>query len=136
MSDFDQAIIAEFRAHGGKVGGPFEGTSVLLLSTTGARTGEPRTTPVAYMRDGERYVIFASKAGAPENPGWYHNLLAHPIATIEVGTERFDADAAITTGEERDRLFSQQAARQPQFAAYAEKTTRLIPVIALTRREG
>jgi len=136
VSDFDKAIIAEFRSHGGKVGGPFAGTSVLLLSTTGARSGERRTTPVAYMRDGDRYVIFASKAGAPEHPGWYHNLVAHPSATIEVGTEQFDVDVELTTGEERDRLFSQQAARQPQFAAYAEKTTRVIPVVALARRAG
>lgn len=134
MSDFDRAIIAEFRAHGGRVGGPFEGMPVLLLSTTGARTGEPRTTPVVYLRDGDRYVVFASKAGAPENPAWYHNLRAGGKAAIEVGTEMFDVDAEIAVGEERDRLYAQQSARQPQFAEYAEKTTRVIPVVVLTRR--
>ena len=134
MSDFDRAIIAEFRAHGGKVGGPFEGMPVLLLSTTGARSGEPRTTPVAYLGDGDRYVIFASKAGAPENPAWYHNLRASGRASIEVGTETVEVDAEIVTGEERDRLYAQQSARLPRFAEYAEGTTRVIPVVVLTRR--
>jgi deazaflavin-dependent oxidoreductase (nitroreductase family) len=106
----------------------------LLLSTTGAKSGEPRTTPVVYARDGERIVIFASKAGAPNNPAWYHNLMAHPSASVEVGTERFDVDVEFTSGEERDRLFAEQAARYPQFDEYAARTTRQIPVIALTRR--
>jgi deazaflavin-dependent oxidoreductase (nitroreductase family) len=134
LSDFDAAIIAEFRAHGGRVGGPFEGVPVLLLSTRGAKTGEPRTTPVVYGRDGERIVIFASKAGAPSHPAWYHNLLANPTATVEVGTERFEVDVEETVGEERDRLFAAQAARQPQFDEYAARTTRVIPVLALGRR--
>jgi deazaflavin-dependent oxidoreductase (nitroreductase family) len=134
MQDFNRAIIEEFRAHGGKVGGPFEGTPVLLLSTIGARTGEHRTTPVVYLDDGGRMVIFASKAGAPHNPAWYHNLVANPVVTVEVGSETFDADANVLTGEERDRLFRRQADLQPQFDDYASKTSRVIPVVALERR--
>ena len=133
MNDFNRAIIEEFRANGGKVGGPFEGAPVLLLTTTGAKSGERRTTPVMYLPDGERMVIFASKGGAPTNPAWYHNLLANPIATVEVGAETIDATAVVTTGEERDRLFETQAALHPQFSEYAQKTTRQIPVIALER---
>ncbi len=133
MNDFNQAIIAEFRAHGGKVGGPFEGAPLLLLSTTGAKSGERRTTPVMYLPDGERMVIFASKAGAPTNPAWYHNLLANPTATVEVGTETLEVDASVTSGEERERLFNRQAELYPQFADYARKTTREIPVVALQR---
>jgi deazaflavin-dependent oxidoreductase (nitroreductase family) len=133
VNDFNQAIIAEFRAHGGKVGGPFEGAPLLLLSTTGAKSGERRTTPVMYLPDGERMVIFASKAGAPTNPAWYHNLLANPTATVEVGTETLEVDASVTSGEERERLFNRQAELYPQFADYARKTTREIPVVALQR---
>jgi deazaflavin-dependent oxidoreductase (nitroreductase family) len=134
MNDFNRAIIEEFRANGGKVGGPFEGAPVLLLTTTGAKSGERRTTPVMYLPDGERMAIFASKAGAPTNPAWYHNLLANPTATVEVGSETVDATAVVTTGEERDRLFDRQAELHPQFAEYARKTTRQIPVIALERK--
>ena len=133
MNDFNSAIIEEFRAHGGKVGGPFEGAPLLLLTTTGAKSGERRTTPVMYLPDGERMVIFASMAGAPTNPAWYHNLLAKPSATVEVGTETVEVDASVTTGEERERLFNRQAELYPQFADYARKTTREIPVIALRR---
>jgi deazaflavin-dependent oxidoreductase (nitroreductase family) len=133
MNEYNRAIIEEFRAHGGKVGGPFEGTPVLLLTTTGARSGEQRTTPVVYLPDGERMVIFASKAGAPENPAWFHNLRAHPQVTVEVGTETLKANAVITSGEERERLFRRQADLQPQFEEYARRTTREIPVIALER---
>src|SRR5271167_3972966 len=106
MNEFNRAIIDEFRANDGKLGGPFEGAPVLLLTTTGAKSGERRTTPVMYLPDGERMVIFASKAGAPTNPAWYHNLLANPTATVEVGTETVDAAAVVTSGEERDRLFN------------------------------
>ena len=134
IQDFNRAIIEEFRAHGGRVGGPFEGTPVLLLSTIGAKSGEARTTPVVYLKDGERMIIFASKAGAPENPAWYHNLRANPSVTVEVGNERLDADAVVLTGEERDRLFNRQAELHPQFEDYARRTSRLIPVIALERR--
>jgi deazaflavin-dependent oxidoreductase (nitroreductase family) len=131
LNEFNRRIIEEFRAHGGKVGGPFEGVPVLLLSTVGARSGQTRTTPVVYRRDRERLIIFASKAGAPENPAWYHNLLANPNATVEVGTETLEARAEPTKGEERDALFAQQAEEYPQFNEYAERTTRVIPVIAL-----
>ncbi len=134
MDDFNRAIIEEFRANDGKVGGPFDGAPVLLLTTTGAKSGERRTTPVMYLPDGERMVIFASKGGAPTNPGWYHNLLADPTATVEVGAETLDADAVVTSGEERQRLFNRQAELYPQFADYAQKTSRQIPVVALVRR--
>ena len=132
-SDFNRAIIAEFRSNGGRVGGPFEGAPLLLLTSTGAKSGEPRTTPVVYLADGERMVIFASKAGAPTNPAWYHNLIAHPAASVEVGTETVAVDASEVTGEERDRLFARQAAAMPQFNEYAQMTDRLIPVVALQR---
>jgi deazaflavin-dependent oxidoreductase (nitroreductase family) len=134
MNDFNRAIIDEFRANDGKVGGQFAGATMLLLTTTGARSGERRTTPVVYLPDGERMVIFASKAGAPTNPAWYHNLLANPAVTVEVGSQAIDANAVVTEGEERDRLFDRQAALHPQFAEYAHKTTRQIPVIALERK--
>ena len=131
MSDFNSAIIAEFRAHGGKVGGPFEGAPLLLLTSTGAKSGEPRTTPVMYLPDGSRMVIFASKAGAPTHPAWYHNLLAHPAATVEVGTSTVKVRARVAGGDERDELYARQAKLYPQFADYAQKTTREIPVVVL-----
>lgn len=134
-NDFNQSIIEEFRANGGKVGGPFAGAPMLLLTTTGAKSGQPRTTPVVYLPDGDRQVVFASKAGAPTNPDWYHNLVAHPHVSVEVGSERFDADATVLTGEERDRLFAQQAERMPGFREYQDKTSRVIPVVALERRQ-
>jgi len=130
-NDFNIKIIEEFRANGGKVGGQFEGAPLLLLTTKGAKSGETRTTPVVYLKDGERLVIFASKAGAPTNPAWYHNLLANPSATIEVGSDTMAVDAVVASGEERDRLFSRQQGVFPQFSEYAQKTTRQIPVIAL-----
>src|SRR5271154_163983 len=128
MNEFNRAIIDEFRANGGKVGGPFEGAPVLLLTATGAKSGERRTTPLMYLPDGERLVIFASKAGAPTNPAWYHNLLANRSATVEVGSDTFDVGVNVAGGEERERLFTQQAELMPQFADYAQKTTRQIPV--------
>jgi deazaflavin-dependent oxidoreductase (nitroreductase family) len=134
VDDFNRAIIEEFRANDGKVGGPFEGAPVLLLTATGAKSGERRTNPVVYLQDGDRMVIFASKGGAPNNPGWYHNLRANPSATVEVGTEKVDVDAVVTEGEERERLFRRQAEIFPQFADYEQKTTRQIPVVALERK--
>ncbi len=134
-NDWNRKITEEFRANGGKVGGPFEGAPLLLLTTTGAKSGQRRTMPLMYLPDGERIVIFASKAGAPTNPDWYHNLVAHPGATIEVGTETFDVTATIVTGEERDRLYAKQAALHPGFADYQQKTTRQIPVIVLERQK-
>jgi deazaflavin-dependent oxidoreductase (nitroreductase family) len=133
MADFNRAIIDEFRANEGRVGGPFEGAPVLLLTSTGAKSGEQRTTPVMYLPDGERMVIFASKGGAPTNPAWYHNLLANPTATVEVGPETVEVNARVTSGEERERLFNHQSGQYPQFADYAQKTTREIPVVALER---
>lgn len=131
MSDFNRKVIDEFRANEGKVGGPFEGAPVLLLTSTGAKSGEQRTTPVVYQPDGDRMVIFASKAGAPENPAWFHNLRANPTATVEVGPDTVEVEAVITDGEERERLFSKQKELMPQFADYEQKTTRQIPVVAL-----
>jgi deazaflavin-dependent oxidoreductase (nitroreductase family) len=133
-NDFNNKVIAEFRANEGRVGGPFEGAPVLLLSTIGAKSGERRTTPVVYLPDGERMVIFASKAGAPTHPAWYHNLLANPTATVEVGSETVEVTAAVTSGEERDQLYTRQAAVMPQFNDYEQKTDRVIPVLALARR--
>jgi len=131
MSDWNRQIIEEFRSNGGKVGGSFAGAPLLLLTTTGAKSGMARTTPVMYLPDGERLIIFASKAGASTNPDWYFNLVAHPQATVEVGSETFKVTAIEVTGEERDQLYARQAALYPGFAAYEAKTTRRIPVIAL-----
>lgn len=133
MRDWNTQIIEEFRSNGGKVGGPFEGAPLLLLTTIGARSGMTRTTPVMYLPDKDCLIIFATKAGASTNPDWYHNLVAHPKATVEVGTETFDVTAVEVTGEERDQLYARQAALFPGFADYEAKTTRRIPVIALRR---
>lgn len=130
--DFNARIIDEFRANQGRVGGPFEGATLLLLQHVGAKTGKDRLNPLVYNRDGDRYVIFASKAGAPTNPDWYHNLKAHPNVTIEVGTDAIEVHAEEATGEERDHLFEAQTERSPQFAEYQSKTDRVIPVIVLT----
>jgi len=130
-NDFNTRIIEEFRANGGKLGGPFEGAPMVLLTTTGAKSGIRRTTPLAYLPDGERIVVFASKAGAPTNPDWYHNLRAHPEVTVEVGAETRQLRASEAEGEERDRLYAEQARRMPGFADYQAKTSRVIPVIAL-----
>jgi deazaflavin-dependent oxidoreductase (nitroreductase family) len=134
--DFNARIIEEFRANQGRVGGMFEGTPLLLLHHTGAKSGQRRTNPLVYQRDGDRYVVFASKAGAPTNPDWYHNLRAHPEITIEVGPDTIDVVASEAAGEERDRLFRAQAERSPQFAEYQKKTERTIPVIVLTPGGG
>ncbi len=132
-NDWNQAVIAEFRANSGKVGGQFEGAPLLLLTTTGAKTGRQLTSPLMYNTDGDRLLIFASKGGAPTNPAWYHNLVANPKVTLEVGAETFDATATALQGEERDRLFARHAAQYPGFAEYQANTTRTIPVIALER---
>jgi deazaflavin-dependent oxidoreductase (nitroreductase family) len=134
VNDFNAAVIEEFRANGGEVGGNFAGAPLLLLTSTGAKSGELHTTPVMYLPDGERMVIFASKAGAPTNPAWYHNLLVNPTATVEVGPETVEVGATIATGEERERLYGEQAALYPQFEQYAAKTTREIPVVVLQRQ--
>ena len=133
VSEWNRAIIDEFRANGGKVGGQFAGAPLLLLNTTGAKSGKQRTNPMMYLADGDRLLVFASKAGAPTNPDWYHNLVAHPTATVEVGEETFAVKAAEVTGAERDRLYAKQAELYPGFAEYEEKTDRKIPVVALER---
>jgi deazaflavin-dependent oxidoreductase (nitroreductase family) len=131
-ADFNAQIIEEFHANEGRVGGMFEGTPLLLLHHTGAKSGKSRINPLAYQSDDGRYVVFASKGGAPTNPDWYHNLKAHPNVTIEVGSDTVDVVASEATGEERERLFRAQAKRVPQFAEYETKTERVIPVIVLT----
>jgi len=114
----------------------WEGKPLLLLTTTGAKSGQRRTNPTMYLRDGDRLLVFASRGGTPTNPDWYYNLLAHPEVTVEVGSETYAATATVLSGEERDRLYAKQAGLYPQFAEYQAKTTRQIPVIALERREG
>ena len=135
-NNWNRGTIEEFRANEGKVGGYWEGRPLLLLTTTGARSGQRHTTPTMYLRDGDRLLVFASKGGAPTHPDWYHNLVAHPQVTVEVGAETYEATATVLSGEERDRLFARQAELFPQFAGYQAKTTRKIPVIALQRRKG
>ena len=136
MNAWNRQIMEEFHANAGKVGGPFEGVPLLLLTTTGARSGQRRTSPIGYMPDGDRLIIFATRGGLPTNPDWYYNLLAHPEVTVEVGTETFEVTAVVLTGEERDRLYARQVERARVFAEYQAKTTRKIPVIALYRRQG
>jgi deazaflavin-dependent oxidoreductase (nitroreductase family) len=134
MEDFNTKVIEEFRTNDGRVGGMFESMPLLLLHNTGAKSGTERINPVAYLKDGDRYVVFASKGGAPTNPGWFHNLVAHPETTIEVGTDALDVVASEAEGEERQRLFDAQKQRVPQFAEYEQQTTRQIPVVVLTPR--
>ena len=127
-------LITEFRANGGHVtSGPFAGRPVLLLTTKGAKSRQPRLAPVVYSRDGDAYVIVASKAGAPTHPAWFYNLLANPVVTVEVGRETFTVRARVTEGAERDRLFAERATASPNFAEYQRRTTRVIPVVVLTR---
>jgi deazaflavin-dependent oxidoreductase (nitroreductase family) len=133
-NNFNEQVISEFRANHGKVGGPFEGAPLLLLHTTGARSGQPRVSPVMYRPDGNRYVVFASKAGADTNPGWYHNLMTDPRAQIEVGDQTLDVEATEVRGADREDLYARQASVYPAFAGYQRKTTRVIPVVALTER--
>jgi deazaflavin-dependent oxidoreductase (nitroreductase family) len=132
MSDFNTQVITEFRESGGQVGGMFSGMPLLLLHHVGARSGAQRVSPVAYLEDGGRYAIFATKGGAPENPAWYHNLMAHPETTIELGGETIEVVAHEARGEERDRIYAEQVARVPQFGDYEQKTARKIPVVLLT----
>jgi deazaflavin-dependent oxidoreductase (nitroreductase family) len=131
--DFNTRIIEEFRASGGKVVGPAEGFSLLLLHTTGARTGAQRVTPVAYQPLADGWAIFGTHAGAPKHPAWYHNLLAHPETIIEIGTETVPVRARVAAGEEREQIWSRQKAFYPSFAKHEVKTTREIPVIVLER---
>jgi deazaflavin-dependent oxidoreductase (nitroreductase family) len=133
QTNWNQTIIDEFRANSGKVGGPFAGRTLLLLHTVGAKSGQERINPVAYVSDGDRLVIIASKGGAPVNPDWYHNILANPLVTVEVGTEKFQAQGAVASEPERTRLYNKMVEMMPGFAEYQQKTTRVIPVITLTR---
>ncbi len=135
MSDWNSKIIEEFRANEGRVGGQFAGAPLVLLHTRGARTGQERVTPVMYLDlDGRRFV-FASYAGADKDPDWYRNLVAHPEITVEVGAETYRALAAPVSRAERDRIYAEQARRYPGFAEYEAKTSRVIPVVELTRED-
>ena len=131
--DWNARVIEEFRANHGRVA-QFEGRPLLLLHHRGAKSGADRLNPLVYLPVGDAFAVFGSKAGAPTNPDWYHNLVAHPSATVEVGKETFEVDAHVTTGAEHDQLFARQAALYPGFAEYQEKTDRVIPVVALTRK--
>ncbi|MFF7136660.1 deazaflavin-dependent oxidoreductase (nitroreductase family) [Streptomyces sp. SAI-126] len=132
FQDFNQRIIDEFRANHGRVGGPFEGGRLILLTTTGARTGTPHTTPVGYLPDGgDRILVIASAGGSPRHPDWYRNLVAHPQVTVESGVFTYEARAVVLVGEERDRAFARAVESDRGWAAYQEKTERVIPVVAL-----
>ncbi len=134
FNDFNNNVVAEFRANGGVVGGPFAGAPMVLITHTGAKTGQRRTTPLVCTSDGDDVIIIASMGGAPTHPAWYHNMIANPVVTVERGTESFEADVVETSGAERDRLFAAQAALMHQFDDYQAKTTRTIPVLRLVRR--
>jgi deazaflavin-dependent oxidoreductase (nitroreductase family) len=127
-------VVTEFRANGGKVGGYFADMTLLLLTTTGARSGKERINALTCMADGDEYVVSAGNAGRPANPGWYYNLIAHPNVIVEVGTEKFDAIATVATDEERAALYERLAAEQPQLADYQAKTTRQIPMVSFRRK--
>lgn len=133
MHDFNRKIIEEFRANAGVVGGPFTGAPMMLLTTTGAKTGTERTMPLVCLDDGDVLYIFGSKRGADTHPAWYHNLKANPRVTVERGTERYDAIATELTGDERDAVYARQVALIPQFGEYQAGTSRTIPVVALRR---
>ena len=134
MTDFNQTIIEEFRANEGKVAA-FPGAPVVLITTKGAKSGQTRVNPlVGQIADDGAFYVFASKAGAPNNPDWYYNLLAHPDIEVEFGTDRYSATATLITGADRDRIYDRQKELMPQFADYEASTTRIIPVIALTRK--
>ena len=132
VGDYNGKIIAEFRANGGRVGGPFHGSDILLLHHTGARSGVERVSPLAYQWVGDSLAVFASKAGAPDNPAWFHNLLAHPETVVEVGTRTVRVRARVAQPAERDVIYSRQKQRNPNFAHYEVKAApRRIPVIVL-----
>ncbi|MFE7096933.1 nitroreductase/quinone reductase family protein [Streptomyces erythrochromogenes] len=133
MSSFNQNVIDEFRANAGKVGGPFEGAELLLLTTTGARSGKPHTVPLGFLRDGGTPLVVASAAGADRHPAWYHNLLAHPLVRVETGTEEYEAVAVPAAGARRDELFARVVRAEPGYGEYQGRTARVIPVVALQR---
>jgi deazaflavin-dependent oxidoreductase (nitroreductase family) len=133
-NDWNSGVVEEFRANRGKiVTGRFAGRSLVLLTTIGARSGQARTTPLAFSRDGANYVVIASKAGSPSNPDWFHNLVRNPTVTLETGDETFQARAHVAEGAERERLYQAQAALMPNFAEYQKRTARQIPVVVLER---
>lgn len=133
MNDYNAAIISEFRANAGRVGGHWEGRDLLLLTTTGRKSGREHTTPIVFTRDGDSLLVYASKGGAPSHPDWYLNLVADPHVAVEVGADRYDAIASTLDRDARDLAYAAQAERYPTFAEYQAKTDRLIPVVALTR---
>ncbi len=131
VTDWNTKIISEFRANGGKAGGQFEGAPLLILHTVGAKTGQDRVHPMMYQAVGDSFAVFASKAGAPTNPDWYHNLIANPRVRAEIGTETVELVARVTEGEERERIWAAHKRAYPGFADYERKTTRQIPVVVL-----
>jgi len=133
MRDYNQQIIAEFRANGGKVGGQLAKASLLLLTTTGAQSGEPRIAPLGYWQEDGRYIVLASMMGAPHHPAWYHNLVAHPEVTVEVGTEQFTARAHAAIGSERERLVAFLASKTSLLTDHQGRTTRQIPIVVIER---
>jgi deazaflavin-dependent oxidoreductase (nitroreductase family) len=135
MDDFNRGIIEEFRANHGKVGGQFDGAPMVLLTTTGAKSGQKRVNPLAALPEDGTLYVFASKGGAPTDPDWYRNLVAHPDVEVEYGDERFDAVAHVVTGAERDRIFARQKELMPGFADYEKGTSRVIPVVELRRKD-
>jgi len=136
VNEFNRNLIGEFRAKDGKVTGVFAGAPVLLLTTTGARSGRKHTTPLVYQQDADRIVVFGSKGGAPTHPAWYHNLVANPVVTVELPGKTFEAKAATVEGPERERIWSAQKEIMPGFAEYEAKTDRQIPVVVLERVTG
>ena len=138
FNDFNQALISDLRANGGRAsGGPFKGGDVLILTTTGAKTGTPRENPLAFSKDDGNYVVVASKGGAPTNPAWYHNLRANPIVKVEALGETFGARARVIEGEQDyERLYREHARKMPGFNEYRQRTSRRIPVIVLERADS
>jgi len=134
VPEYNRKLIEEFRTTRDQPGGPLPGRAIVLLTTTGRRTGQRRTTPMMYMRDGDRLLVFASNAGAPRHPDWYHNLVAHPEVTVEVGAETYEARAVVPTGAERDRLWAGAVESYPFFGEHQAKVSRTIPVVILERR--
>lgn len=134
MNEFNEKIIEEFRSNEGKVGGGFEGAPLLLLTTTGAKSGQPRVAPLAYLADGDQVIVFGSKAGATTNPDWIHNIRANPTVGVEIGVEQYEANAVELDEPERGEMFARQIVAMPPFAEYEEKSgDRVIPVVVLQR---
>ncbi len=135
MNDFNAGVIEEFRANHGKVGQGFENSPMVILTTTGAKSGQKRVNPLVPLLEGDRIYVVASKGGAPSSPDWYYNLVAHPDVEVEYLDERFPAEAVVIEGPERDRLFAAQVAAEPGFAEYAKTAApRVIPIVELRRK--